>query len=226
MEVERFKHRQLAPTVGPSSRSPANSKDLKINLLVAGTSWSLHFDINSTSWFRLTRLQLPTPSRIQIKSCSYCRHGDRGRIKFLSALESKLLRYCISASMRVHVGCGLQSYYTSTSSRPGRTSGSYQDGYQLVSRPSLGPHRRCTRVRLRCRRTHQLCFDYIVPALHQLRHALRLLVTRPHRLYVNLAVRHDYSSPGRTGSTSASPCAASTRLLATAALHRLRRTPP
>jgi hypothetical protein len=34
MEVERFKHRQLAPTVGPSSRSPANSKDLicEINL--------------------------------------------------------------------------------------------------------------------------------------------------------------------------------------------------
>jgi hypothetical protein len=27
MEVERFKHRQLAPTVGPSSRSSANSKD-------------------------------------------------------------------------------------------------------------------------------------------------------------------------------------------------------
>jgi hypothetical protein len=28
MEVEWFKHRQLAPTVGPSSRSSANSKDL------------------------------------------------------------------------------------------------------------------------------------------------------------------------------------------------------
>jgi hypothetical protein len=106
MEVNRFKHRQLAPTVGRSSRSPANSKDLKINLVVAGTAWLLHFDINSTSWFRSTRLQLPTPSRTQIKSCSYCCHGDRGRIKFLSALESKLLRYCISTSMRVHV-CGL-----------------------------------------------------------------------------------------------------------------------
>jgi hypothetical protein len=156
---------------------------------------------------------LSTPSRIQIKSYSYCRHGDRGRIKFLSALESKLLCYCISASMRVHVGCGLQSYYTSTSSRPGRTSGSYQDGYQLVSRPSLGPHRRCTRVRLRCRRTHQLCFDYIVPPLHQLRHALRLLVTRPHRLYVNLVVRRKYSSHGRSGSTSTTPYAATTSLL-------------
>jgi hypothetical protein len=42
----------------------------------------------------------------------------------------------------------------------------------------------------------------------------------------NYTVRRDYSSPGRTGSTSASPCAASTRLPAAAALHRLRRTPP
>jgi hypothetical protein len=42
----------------------------------------------------------------------------------------------------------------------------------------------------------------------------------------NYAVRRDYSSPGRTGSTSTLPCAASTRLSAAAALHRLRRTPP
>jgi hypothetical protein len=77
---------------------------------------------------------LPTPRCIQIKRCSYCCHGDRGRIKFLSALESKLLRYCISASMRMHVcGCGLQSYYTSTSSKPGRTSGSCQDGATVNS---------------------------------------------------------------------------------------------
>jgi hypothetical protein len=50
--------------------------------------------------------------------------------------------------------------------------------------------------------------NYIVPALHQLHRALRLLATRPH------------------GSTSTLPCAASTRLSAAAALHRLRRTPP
>jgi hypothetical protein len=36
---------------------------------------------------------------------------------------------------------------------------------------------------------------------------------------------YDYSSLGRTGSTSTLPCAASTRLPAAAALHRLRRTP-
>jgi hypothetical protein len=48
----------------------------------------------------------------------------------------------------------------------------------------------------------------------------------PHELYINLAVRCDYSSPGRTGSTSTSLCTASTRLPAAAALHRLRFTPP
>jgi hypothetical protein len=37
---------------------------------------------------------------------------------------------------------------------------------------------------------------------------------------------YDYSSLGRTGSMSTLPCAASTRLPAAAALHRLRRTPP
>jgi hypothetical protein len=50
--------------------------------------------------------------------------------------------------------------------------------------------------------------------------------TTSYRLYLNLVVRRDYSSPGRTGSTSTSPCAASTRLPAAATLHRLRRTPP
>jgi hypothetical protein len=63
-------------------------------------------------------------------------------------------------------------------------------------------------------------------ALHQLCCSLRLLVTRSHGLYVNLAVRRDYSSPGRTGSMSTSSCTASTRLPAAAALHRLRRMPP
>jgi hypothetical protein len=37
---------------------------------------------------------------------------------------------------------------------------------------------------------------------------------------------YDYSSLGRTGSTSTLPCAASTRLPAAAAIHRLRRTLP
>jgi hypothetical protein len=38
------------------------------------------------------------------------------------------------------------------------------------------------------------------------------IIKRPHWLYVNLAVRRDYSSPGRMGSTSTLPCAATTRL--------------
>jgi hypothetical protein len=48
--------------------------------------------------------------------------------------------------------------------------------------------------------------NYVVLALHQLHRALRLLVTRPHGLYVNLAVRRGYSSLGRTGSMSTLPC--------------------
>jgi hypothetical protein len=52
--------------------------------------------------------------------------------------------------------------------------------------------------------------NYVVPALHQLHCALRLLVTRLRGLYVNLAVRREYSSPGRSGSTSTTPYAAAT----------------
>jgi hypothetical protein len=52
------------------------------------------------------------------------------------------------------------------------------------------------------------------------------IVKRPHWPYNNFVVRCDYSSPGRTGSTSTLLCAASTRLPAAAALHGLRRTPP
>jgi hypothetical protein len=49
------------------------------------------------------------------------------------------------------------------------------------------------------------------------------IIKRHHWPYINFAVHRNYSSPGRTGSTSASPCAASTRLPAIAALHQLRR---
>jgi hypothetical protein len=44
-------------------------------------------------------------------------------------------------------------------------------------------------------------------ALHQLRRAPRLLISRSHGFYINYVVRRDYSSPGRTGSTSTLPCA-------------------
>jgi hypothetical protein len=56
-------------------------------------------------------------------------------------------------------------------------------------------------------------------------HVPRVLVSRPQWLYINFTVHPDYLSPGRTGSTSTSPCTASTRLPAAAALHRLRRAP-
>jgi hypothetical protein len=102
--------------------------------------------------------------------------------------------------------------------------------HQQDSRSLFGSHKQRTRVLLHRHlaastrvRLHRLP---VAQALRQPCRAPRLLVTRPHGLYVNLAVRRDYSSPGRTGSTSTLPCAASTRLSAAAALHRLCRTPP
>jgi hypothetical protein len=53
--------------------------------------------------------------------------------------------------------------------------------------------------------------DYSPPAARALRRprrALRLLVIWPHGLYINLAVRREYSSLGRSGSTSTTPYAA------------------
>jgi hypothetical protein len=47
-------------------------------------------------------------------------------------------------------------------------------------------------------------------ALLQHCRALRLLFTRPHRLYVDLTVRREYSSPGRSGTTSTTSYAAAT----------------
>jgi hypothetical protein len=67
--------------------------------------------------------------------------------------------------------------------------------------------------------------NYIVPALPQHHRAPRLLVIRPHEFYLNTAVRRDYSSPGRTGSTSTSSCIATTRHLAARALRQPCRAP-
>jgi hypothetical protein len=82
-------------------------------------------------------------------------------------------------------------------------------------------------------------------ALPHLCRVPRLLITRPHGLYLDLAVRCDYSSSGCTGSTapmawirtrrlaaqllvgstSATPCAATTRLPVASAIHHLRCAP-
>jgi hypothetical protein len=59
----------------------------------------------------------------------------------------------------------------------------------------------------------------------QLHRTPRLLVTRLHGLHVNLAVHRDYSSPGHSGSTSTSPCTATTRHPAAQALRQPRRAP-
>jgi hypothetical protein len=75
-------------------------------------------------------------------------------------------------------------------------------------------------ARLHCRLT---CCP-VALALLQQRRAPRLLISRSHRLYITFVAHRDYSSPGRTGSTSTSPCTASTCLPAAAALPRLHRT--
>jgi hypothetical protein len=121
--------------------------------------------------------------------------------------------------------------------------------HQQDSRSLFGSHKQRTRVQLhrrsatstrpRQRRApprdivswpHQLIIDYFID-LSRLVSTNKLVengfhVIRPHELYINFAVRRDYSPPSCTGSTSTLSCVASTRLSAAAALHRLRRTPP
>jgi hypothetical protein len=65
------------------------------------------------------------------------------------------------------------------------------------------------------------CF-LVTSALHRLRRAPRLLVSRLHRLYTNYAVHRDYLSHGRIGSTSTTSCAATTHLPVARVLHQLR----
>jgi hypothetical protein len=67
---------------------------------------------------------------------------------------------------------------------------------------------------------HSTCCS-VALALLQLRHAPRLLVTRPHGLYLNLAMRRDYSSPGCIGSTPTTSCTVTTHLPTASALHQL-----
>jgi hypothetical protein len=62
-------------------------------------------------------------------------------------------------------------------------------------------------------------------ALFQPHHGQRVLVSRLHWLYIDYVVRCDCLSPSRNGSTSTTPCVATTHLLAIAALHQLRRAP-
>jgi hypothetical protein len=68
----------------------------------------------------------------------------------------------------------------------------------------------CCKLLLAHRESYQrisrtICLDHTEGV-----HVSRLLVTRPHRLYVSLAVRREYSSPDHSGSTSPMPYAAAT----------------
>jgi hypothetical protein len=119
---------------------------------------------------------------------------------------------------------------TRTHKAPTRIQNQLPRQFKIITWCTQNMHTRCTRdlahrhlaasTRVRLHRLP------VAQALPPHRRAPRLLVIRPHGFYLSTAVRRDYSSPGRTGSTSTSPCAASTRFPAAAALHRLRRTPP
>jgi hypothetical protein len=66
MEVKRFKHRQLAPTVGPSSRSSANSKDLSSQSIYSVQYDSGAISIRSYFEFEAARRFKSKPRRIHL----------------------------------------------------------------------------------------------------------------------------------------------------------------
>jgi hypothetical protein len=66
MEVDRFKHRQLAPTVGPSSRSSANSKDLSSQSIYSVQYDSGAISIRSYIEFEAARRFKSKPRRIHL----------------------------------------------------------------------------------------------------------------------------------------------------------------
>jgi hypothetical protein len=71
---------------------------------------------------------------------------------------------------------------------------------------------KCNWLKLLLVRTHKMRQQAAASCLMHMEdiHTPRLLVTRPHGLCVNLAVRRGYSSLGRSGSTSTTPYAAMT----------------
>jgi hypothetical protein len=120
----------------------------------------------------------PTPSSTGRSTCQVEAQGKVSLSSIVKHLKTKQSIY--------FVRLGIKFSYMHTEKLPQDKfiCLTYMKGHQLVSRPSLGSHRRCTRVRLRRRQQH--------------------------RLFVNYSVRREYSSPGRTDFTSATPCAATT----------------
>jgi hypothetical protein len=86
---------------------------------------------------------------------------------------------------------------------PNTSNGCYQQApdrcYSHTEKTTTKPQDLCLVHMARCTRLHQLL---------------------PHRLYVSLAVRREYSSPGHSGSTSTSSCITTTRHPAVRALRQ------
>jgi hypothetical protein len=83
-------------------------------------------------------------------------------------------------------------------------------GSTAISPCTATTHHPVARAQRQPRRAPRLHRILVAQALPQHCRALRLIVTRTHRLYVNLAMRREYSSPGRSDSTSTIPYAAAT----------------
>jgi hypothetical protein len=213
MEVERFKHRQLVPTVGPSSRSSGEFEGplvIKINL--SKPMVRIKFILRSLS----------DSSNLCVESLHTCSRRFQLRL-IRRSIKSEAYQKLI----RVRSWCTTQDWkqFTCRCPHQARDVGiKSKSATSKTPRPLAQVHQRRTREQLP--RLHRPAVDYsndaaagspspaAVAPLQQHR-APWLLVSRSHGFYikyVDLAVRRDYSSPGRTGSTSTSPCAAATHL--------------
>jgi hypothetical protein len=188
MEVERFKHRQLAPTVGPSSRSIGEfegpfiakirfwrflpqTRSIRLNSLISALS-DIETDCGSV-------LLSPTRSL----PCSYfCVPGTRAKSEaksrtsfFFSESAAEKISLCSSCTIprqstaaalhvRPEIGFGVnQLHDTKDCLKISRFIAGRTQSYQEATRSSLHTLQRCTRA--------------------------RLLVTWPQRLYIDYAVR-------------------------------------
>jgi hypothetical protein len=87
MEVEWFKHRQLAPTVGPSSRSSANSKDFfKINLPEIAAAQANSAE-TSTREIKMKSTSRPALTCCSASTLLYSLHRVRDRINFEAGVD-------------------------------------------------------------------------------------------------------------------------------------------
>jgi hypothetical protein len=99
-------------------------------------------------------------------------------------LFTTITRRCTQKVQDFHLGSHGKTYASTTASSSGLTGPTSTSSFAATTR-----HPAARVLRQHCR-------------------APRVLVTQPHRFYVNLNVCREYSSPGRSSSTSTTPYAA------------------